>query len=471
MPKIPDIRKFISADRLKEILRRYSEVFKGAVFLLDKNKETILKFPEDASQSKLDIMPLNLRDSLLCYVAMPKGKTRKGHLDFIVQDLSGMVEMGYEIESLSGEVARNYEELSMLWKLSSSLGSGLDADKICNVLAGEVMNLCPSTNVSIMLVVDVPSTASAASALKRTGELKQQKFFLSKVSLGRDASRASTMIFSTETGLMGHVYNAKEAITVCDVTVDERFEGFPYPLTRILIVPMIVEDTVIGAIVATDKLDGEEFYSPEIKILTSIASECAISIKKALLYDEIREMLFSVAEAFSVAIDAKDPYTFGHSKRVSQTSVDIARELEIPPETRDWIRLAALLHDIGKIGVPDEILHGAGKLDPDAMEKMKEHPEIGAKMIEHVQRFRELALWISHHHEHYDGTGYPQGLKGEEIPFPSRIIAVADIFDALTSGRSYREAVTKEEAISILKETVGTHLDQVVFESFEKLVR
>jgi HD-GYP domain-containing protein (c-di-GMP phosphodiesterase class II) len=105
------------------------------------------------------------------------------------------------------------------------------------------------------------------------------------------------------------------------------------------------------------------------------------------------------------------------------------------------------------------------------MEKMKEHPEIGAKMMEHVQRFREIALWICHHHEHYDGTGYPLGLKAEEIPLPSRIIAVADIFDALTSGRSYREAVTKEEAVSTLKKTVGTHLDPSVFEAFEKLVR
>jgi putative nucleotidyltransferase with HDIG domain len=467
---MPKILEFIEADRLKELLRQYSEVFNGAVLFLDKNKELILKFPDDSPRSELFMEPLNLRGSLLGYVAMLKGKAPKAHLDFIVQNLSEMVERGYEIEDLAGEVARNYEELSLLWRLSSSLGPGLDVDKICNVLADEVMNLCPSTNLSIMLVIDIPSNPSTASRLKRPEDLEKRKFLMPKVSLGRDASRASTMTLAPDIGLMGHVFNKKEALTVCDVTVDERFEGLPFPLNRILIVPMVVEDTVIGAIVATDKLNGEEFYSPEIKLISGIASECAISIKKALLYDEIREMLFSIAEAFSYAIDAKDPYTYGHSKRVSQIAVDVARYMGTPSETRNWIRLAALLHDIGKIGVPDDILHKAGELDPYAMERMKEHPEVGAKMVENIKRFREIAGWIGHHHEHYDGSGYPLGLKGEDIPLPSRIITVADNFDALTTDRSYRKALPREEAMRIMRETVGTLLDPVVFESFEKVV-
>lgn len=467
MSKILD---YISPDRLKGILRNYSEAFKKAVYLLDTDTEIILKFPEDAPKGKFELKELKLKDTRVGYVAVPRGRSAQANLDFIVKDLSEMVEMGYEIENLAEEVAKNYEELSLLWRLSSSLGTGLDADRICNVLAQEVMSLCPSTNVSIMLVVDIPGSTAASS--RPAGELKgpARKFFLPKASLGRDASRATTMILTTEGGLMGHVFENKEALTVCDVTVDDRFEGLPFPLTRVLIVPMIVEDEVIGAIVATDKLDGQEFYSPEIKLITSIASECGVSIKKALLYDEIRSMLFSTAEAFSLAIDAKDSYTYGHSKRVSHLSVEVARELGVPSETRNWIRLAALLHDIGKIGVPDEILHKAGKLDPDAMERMKEHPKIGAKMVEHVQRFEEIASWIRHHHEHYDGSGYPMGLKGTEIPLPSRIIALADIYDALRSDRSYRKALPKDEAEGILKKSLGAHLDPVVFEAFEKII-
>jgi putative nucleotidyltransferase with HDIG domain len=298
----------------------------------------------------------------------------------------------------------------------------------------------------------------------------KSSFLIPKVSLGVDVSRAATMILNPDRGLIRYVFETKEPLTVCDVSKDERFEGLPYPVNRILIVPLVLEGAAIGAVIATDKLNGDEFYSPQIKLLFSIASACATSIKKAMLYDEIHDMLFKTAEAFSLAIDAKDPYTYGHSKRVSQLSVDIAQELGLSRETKDWIRLAALLHDTGKIGVPEDILHKAGKLDADAMERMKEHPEIGAKMIGHITRFREIARWIYHHHEKCDGSGYPLGLKGEEIPLPSKIIAVADIYDALSSDRPYRKALPQYEALNIMRESVGTDLDPLVFTCLEKLV-
>ena len=404
---MPKVFEFITAERLKGFLRQYFNAFGGEVFFLGASKDVLVKFPEDAREVELDARPVFLRDSPIGYVAMQKG--RSGSLDFIAENLSNVIEMGYEIESLSGEVARNYEELSLLWGISSRLGSGLDVDRICRVLAEEVMNLCPSTNVSVMLAVEIPHGDAGASCLKSPAPSKEplpafKKILVPKVSLGKDASRASTMTFSTEGGLLGHVFDTKEALTVCDVSEDSRFEGFPYSVIRILIVPMVSEGAVVGMIAANDKLNGEEYYSPEIKLLTSVASECATSIKKALLYDEIREMLFRTAEAFSFAIDAKDPYTYGHSKRVSRIAEAVAEKLLLPPDTITWIRLAALLHDIGKIGVPEDILHNAGKLVPDAMERMKEHPCIGAKMIENIKRFREVARWICHHHEHYDGS-------------------------------------------------------------------
>lgn len=471
---------FIPANKLKKLFRQYSEAFNIKVLLLDKNKELLLAFPEDTPQAEVIMKPLNLRDSLLGYIAMPlTDKASETYLDFIGQNLSEMIEMGYEIESLSGEVARNYEELSLLWRLSSRLGAGLNVEKICNILADEVMKVCPSKNISIMLVSDIssdtlaiPSISSIQNPQRLESEpLVKKSVLFSKVSLGADAGSASKMTLNKDTGLIGYAFEKREALTVCEVYNDNRFEGFPYPVKSLLIVPLIVEDIIIGAIIASDKANGEEFYSTEIKLISSLASECAISIKKALLFDEIHSMFFGIAEAFSFAIDAKDPYTYGHSRRVSEMAVKIAKNMGLPSNTVTLIRLSALLHDIGKIGTPEDILRKVEKLNPDEISKIREHPLVGARMIEHIQRLKEIAKFIRYHHEKFDGSGYPAGIEGNDIPLPSRIISMADTFDAITSDRPYRKAFTKEEAIKIMKDLVGAHFDPVLFKYFEQEVR
>jgi putative nucleotidyltransferase with HDIG domain len=467
---------FISANKLKKLFQQYSEAFNVTVHLLDENKQLLLKFPDDAPQAELIIRPLNLRDSLLGYVAMQlTDKASETYLDFIEKNLSEMIEMSYEMESLSGEVARVYEEISLLWRLSSKLGADLNVDKICNILADEVMNICPSKNISIMLVSETSSGTLEISSIKQSQDLESElpvkkSVLLPNVSLGVDASAASKMTLSIDRGLIGYVFSKNEAVTVCDVHSDERFETLPYPVKSILIVPLIAENVTIGAIIASDKCNGEEFYSTEIKLISSIASECAISIKKALLFDEINNMLFGTVEAFSFAIDAKDSYTYGHSKRVSEIAGKIAKNMGLPLDTVNLIKLAALFHDIGKIGTPEDILLKVEKLNADEMVKIKEHPVVGARMIEHIQKLKEIALWIRHHHEKYDGSGYPTGIVGNEIPLPSRIISMADAFDAITSDRPYRKAFTREEAMRIVKESIGGQFDPFLLEHFEKAV-
>jgi putative nucleotidyltransferase with HDIG domain len=470
---VSEIFQYMQAGKLKALIRQYSETLRIPVLLLDKNMAVLFKHPEDASGEKLNTRALTLRDSLFGYIAVPSArKSASAALAFMEQNLVEMFKMGYDIESLSGEVARNYEELSILWQLTSKLGVGLDVDRICKVLADEVMKICPSNNVSILLVTEAPMEGPKKSCILVPEEAEaitpRRAFFFPKVSLGEDSSSASMMALNADRGLMGEVFKRKEPITICDVSKDKRVEGFTYPVTRLLVVPLLVEEEVIGAIVASDKLDGNEFYSTEIKLISSIATECAVSIKKALLYDEIHDMLFSTAEAFSLAMDAKDPYTYGHSKRVSELSASIAKTFGLSAEEISRVRLAALLHDIGKIGTPEIILGKDSTLEPEEMDRMKEHPYVGSRMIENIRRMREIARWMCHHHEKYDGTGYPSGLKGDQIPLPSKIIALADYYDALTSDRPYRKALSRGEAINTMKESVGTHFDPAVFEHFMK---
>jgi putative nucleotidyltransferase with HDIG domain len=471
---MPEILDLIDKSRIKELLRQYSGAFKISVLLLDKNGDLLFTSPENVRYTDLMKEPVYLRDAIVGYVGIPLvDNPPRFSLDFITQNMTEIIAMGYEIESLSGEVARNYEELSLLRDLSTRLGAVLDVGKICNVLAGEVMDITPSKNISIFLVSDMLADTLNTSYIVGSKGLanKITKSMLNpKVSLGAYSSKASKMTLSTDRGLLKYVFDKKEPLTVCDVSKDDRFEGFPYPVKRILIVPLLVEDSFIGAIVATDKLDGDEFFSTEIKLLFSMASYCAISIKKALLYDGIRSMLFSTAEAFSLSIEAKDRYTHGHSKRVADIVVKIFKRLGVSSEITNWIRLAALLHDVGKIGTPENILNKAGELDIFEMDMVRQHPLTGAKMIEQIPMLKDLSPWILHHHERYDGSGYPSQLSGDSIPIPSRVIAIADVFDALTSDRSYRKAYAKAEALKIMRESLGKDLDPVLFEYFEKIV-
>jgi putative nucleotidyltransferase with HDIG domain len=471
---MPEIIDLIDKSRIKELLRQYSSAFKISVLLLDKNGDLLFTSPENVRYTDLMKEPVYLRDAIVGYVGIPlTDNPPRFSLEFITQNMTEIIAMGYEIESLSGEVARNYEELSLLRDLSTRLGAVLDVGKICNVLAGEVMDITPSKNISIFLVSDMLAGTLNTSYIVGSKGLanKITKSMLNpKVSLGAYSSKASKMTLSTDRGLLKYVFDKKEPLTVCDVSKDDRFDGFPYPVKRILIVPLLVEDSFIGAIVATDKLDGDEFFSTEIKLLFSMASYCAISIKKALLYDGIRSMLFSTAEAFSLSIEAKDRYTYGHSKRVADIVVKIFKRLGVSSEITNWIRLAALLHDVGKIGTPENILNKAGELDIFEMDMVRQHPLTGAKMIEQIPMLKDLSPWILHHHERYDGSGYPSQLSGDSIPIPSRVIAIADVFDALTSDRSYRKAYAKAEALKIMRESLGKDLDPVLFEYFEKIV-
>ncbi len=471
---VPMLLKLIEKNSLKHLLRQYAEGFGTPVFLLGPDGSLLLQFPEGVHLKEHAVKPVTLREKTVGYVAVPSGSVSPASLDFMGGNLASIAAMRYEIESLSGEVARNYDELSLMWRLSSRLGTGLDVSNICSVAADEVMRICPSKNVFVLLCrepSDMPASGCMSIPCDPQPGQASTPVFVPKVALGADTERISTMVFDPSRGLLGRVYEKMEPLTVCNVNEDEGFEGFPFPVTRIMIAPLTVEEVVIGAVVATDKQNGDEFFSTEIKLIHSIASECATSIRKAFLYEEITNILFSVTESFALAIDAKDPYTYGHSKRVSETAAAVAVEMGFASEVVNWIRLAGLLHDVGKIGTPEDILRKKGALSEEEMNRIKEHPITGAKMVEHISRLREVAQWICHHHERCDGKGYPSGLAEEDIPVPSKIISVADSYDALTSDRPYRKTLSMEEALGIMSQTVGTQYDPAVFECFKKVIR
>jgi len=188
------------------------------------------------------------------------------------------------------------------------------------------------------------------------------------------------------------------------------------------------------------------------------------------LYIDMRNLYISTIQALNKAVEAKDSYTSGHANRVEELAVELAKAYHLSFDSIENIRTAAVLHDIGKIGIKDEILNKAGKLTKEEYEIIMKHPTIGADIIGKVNFLSDVTKIVRHHHEKYDGSGYPDGLKGEEIPIEASILMIADTFDAMTTDRPYRKALTKEMAIEELKKYSGTQFDPKLVETFINMI-
>jgi putative nucleotidyltransferase with HDIG domain len=183
----------------------------------------------------------------------------------------------------------------------------------------------------------------------------------------------------------------------------------------------------------------------------------------------LREMFISTTKALAAAIDAKDPYTRGHSQRVAQISLEIAKEMGLAPSEQQKVNVAALLHDVGKIGIEDQVLKKPTKLTEKEYGIIQQHPRWGAMIMGHIGQLKEIIPGIQHHHERLDGTGYPQGLQGSQIPVLARIIAVADTFDAMTSERLYQKAMETQYVVDKLLEWKGTRYDPDVVDAMVRV--
>jgi HD-GYP domain-containing protein (c-di-GMP phosphodiesterase class II) len=244
-------------------------------------------------------------------------------------------------------------------------------------------------------------------------------------------------------------------------------KGLPY---RILVVPIIIK-TQVKAILLILKHEKKTFFTNSDRNLIKVmASQASIIIQNQYMYSELQLFTEQMSVALIESIDAKDPYTRGHSDRVNSFSVEIGRVMGLSEADLRILYWASLLHDLGKIGVPDKILTKPSKLTKEEYALLKMHTEQGYNILKYVKYLEESLPGIRHHHERYDGKGYPNGLEGEKIPLHARIIAVADTYDAMTSTRSYRPSYTHEEAMNEIEEVAGTQLDQEIVNAWIQVI-
>jgi len=252
----------------------------------------------------------------------------------------------------------------------------------------------------------------------------------------------------------------------------------------VVCIPSYFRDELLGILILGSKKGNEKFAQDELDFFTALASDVAMAIRNAQLFSELEleldkkhRLFIHTTIALAAAIDAKDHYTHGHTARVTSLSLEITKRFlqknkkALDIKFLEDVNIAALLHDIGKIGIPESILNKEGPLSEEERKRMQEHTLIGVTILQPIRELEQAILGVKCHHERYDGTGYPEGLKGGQIPLIASVISVADAFDAMITDRPYRRALSKEEASEEIKRGSGGQFDPEIVSILLELYR
>ena len=384
-----------------------------------------------------------------------------GDEPFSKEDLDLLASIGSQMAvilenaRLFREMEKRVNQVYNLMELSTILNSTLQQKQVLQ-RAMEAATRLMGTEVGSLLVLD-----------QETQEL------VFEVALGEKGKKVKEIRLKLGEGIAGWVAQTGEPLLVPDVRKDPRHyrkaDKVSHFVTKnMLCVPVKVKNQVIGVLQAVNKLHDEPFAKEDLDLFAALANQVAIAIENARLYEEMKGTFLSTAEALAEAIEKRDPYTGGHTRRVRKYCLAMARHLSLSAQEKESLRLAAILHDIGKIGVRDDVLRKKGKLTNREFAAMKEHPRVGAEIMAHIKQLQEVIPGIRHHQERNDGMGYPDGLRDGDIPLVARIIAVADTFDALTTDRPYRKKRGEEEAVGEIRRCIGSQFDEGITKAFLK---
>lgn len=270
-------------------------------------------------------------------------------------------------------------------------------------------------------------------------------------------------------GISGKVAQSGKPILVEDIETDIRFQrenSKRYPSKSFISVPLRVKNRIIGVLNINSPDSDRTFRERDVRLLTILADQAAITLENIELYDDLQHFYLEMVQTLARAIDAKDSYTHDHADRARTYARLIGKSLGLPQAMIHHIEYAALMHDIGKIGIEENILHKPGKLTPEEREIIKKHPAIGNRIIAPVAFLSPVAPMVLYHQEWFNGQGYPEGLIGEEIPLGARIVAVIDAYDAMTTDRPYRKALGRDVAFEELNKGAGSQFDPKVVKAF-----
>ncbi|MHB1033355.1 MAG: HD-GYP domain-containing protein [Pirellulales bacterium] len=357
-----------------------------------------------------------------------------------------------EIQDLADHLASTYEEISLLYRLTQNLKISRRDEDLARLALEWLAEVVPAQGLAVQFT-------PVAEVGSPTHEARTHEVLLTFGQCPLDNEQFTRLVEHMELDA-----------TTGPLVVNRAMTGrpaWPFPQVReLVVVPLAEGKNIFGWLAAFNRADDAEFGSVEANLLNSVGAILGIHSGNIELYRQHAELLTGVVRALTSAIDAKDPYTCGHSDRVARIAVRLGEELGENRDFLDTIYLTGLLHDIGKIGVSDNVLRKPGKLTEEEFEHIKTHAKVGHRILVDLRKIEQVLPGVLHHHESWDGRGYPSGLAAEDIPYLGRIVAVADAFDAMSSDRPYRNGMPDEKIDEIFRAGAGKQWDSRIVAAF-----
>jgi len=345
------------------------------------------------------------------------------------------------------ELSDTYEELSLLYRLPEIL-SGMGVDEIAQQVVEEAITTL-DVKTAALLLYDEDGRKLCTKAFRGRWD-------------------KSTIPFG-DNSVIWDAVEGKKPLAFCKLPETDQVDFAPSG-SPVLVCPLIGKEKLIGAMVLADRESQAEFYSNDIQLMMAIASHAALTIENALLYKELEDFLLFAIRSLVKALEASSEWTAGHTERVTEYAIAIGTIMGLTEKQIERLKVCSLLHDIGKIAISKDILDKPDNLTPEEIREVQRHSMIGAEILGGFKQLQDVISGIKYHHEHWDGSDSFMGLKGEDIPLMSRILAVADTFDAMTSDRPYRKRKAREETIREILSLAGRQFDPAVVDAFRKWI-
>ncbi len=401
---------------------------------------------------------IQIRRSMGPLEKLKEGTKRLAKREFdsrvIVASNDEFEEVAESFNSMASQLGKQFKALVTMGDIDRAILSVLDTEKIVNTLVARIREVFPCKSTSIT-VLDPGSSDTAQSYIGE--DQKDKESIVETVQITPEEMQ--TLRENPETQL---------------ITLDENLPQYLAPLAKrgiksFLVLPLFLKQGLAG-IISLGYVKQPKFSQEDLDNARRLANQVAVAFSNARLIEELNELNWGTLRALARAIDAKSSWTAGHSERSTKLAIKIGKGMGLDQDELDDLRRGGLLHDIGKLGIPPEILDKVGNLTPEEEDLMHKHTTVGVRILEPIAAYSDVIPIVLQHHEFYDGTGYPNGLMGESINLGARIFIVADTFDALISDRPYRKALDRKSAIKYIKEGAGSRFDPKVVDVFVKVM-